>query len=168
MVEGSNSAHASIFCGLKEAKKLGCAADDIVAIHDGVRPIINNKTINASIESAQKYGSGITSFPAYETISCVDNNNNEIDYITNRDKTFTLQAPQSFNFEYIYNLNIKAQQDGVIGKVVDQAQLCFKYGERPHLIRGLRGNVKITVMLDYINFKNLVESGYYEEIIADE
>lgn len=164
MVAGGDSAHASIICGLDEAKRLGANDDDIVLLHDGVRPVVDSSTIRASIDSAVAYGSGITSIPAYETVACSDDGN-KIDTVTNRSDTYILQAPQTFRFGYIYNLNQRAIADDMVGKVVDQAQLCAHYGDRPHLIAGLRGNVKITVMLDYLNFKNLVKSGYYEEIV---
>ena len=88
-----------------------------------------------------------------------------IDKVTVRDEMFILQAPQTYRFEDAYDLNQRAIEDGIVGQVVDQAELNRHYGKTLYLSEGLHGNVKITFPLDFTYFVLLVKSGNYKEII---
>ena len=61
---GGQSGPESIFLGLKMIRDYSNNPDDIVLIHDGVRPLITQAVINDNIESVKKYGNGITVSPA--------------------------------------------------------------------------------------------------------
>lgn len=164
VVKGGDSAHASIICGLEAASEAGLKDDDIVLIHDGVRPIIDDATIGKCISMTQRAGNAITSMAAYETPArSVDGD--VVDEVLIRDEMYTLQAPQTFKFGKALEINRRAIEDGIVGTVVDQAQLNLHYGEELHLIEGIRGNAKITVPIDYLYFKFLVESGKYYRLI---
>jgi 4-diphosphocytidyl-2-methyl-D-erithritol synthase len=161
------TAHASIINGLVHMKKDGINDDDIVLIHDGVRPIIDNDTLDRNIEDTEEYGSSITFIPASETVArSLDGKG--IESVTVRSEMVILQAPQAFKFGTAYELNQRAIKDGIVGTVVDQAELNRRYGKNLHLTEGLKGNVKITVPLDFTYFEFLVESGKYELILRGE
>ena len=68
IVPGGNSGQESIFNGLCAAGAL-YGDDDIVLIHDGVRPLVDEETITANIRSVEEYGTAITVTPAIETIT---------------------------------------------------------------------------------------------------
>ncbi len=72
IVPGGGTGQESIFNGLKALEGFS-EDDDIVLIHDGVRPLINGKLISANIGAAKEYGAAITAEPAVESIvQCPD------------------------------------------------------------------------------------------------
>lgn len=164
VVAGGDSAHASIIQGIEAVKLDGAKEDDIVLFHDGVRPIIDENTIYKSIKVTESNGNSITCIPAFETVA-QSLDKESIDKVTVRDEMFILQAPQTYRFEDAYDMNQRAIQDGIVGKVVDQAELNRHYGKTLYLSEGLHGNVKITFPLDFTYFEFLVKSGKYKEII---
>lgn len=161
------SAHSSIVNGIMTMKREGVQNDDTVLIHDGVRPIIDNDTISHCVNTSKRLGSAITTMPATETIA-EKGENDEIGPVTKRENMIILQAPQTFTFENAYDVNIRAVEDGIVGTVVDQAELHRHYGNKLHSIEGLKGNVKITVPLDFTYFEFLVESGKYNHVTQGE
>lgn len=68
VVQGGNNGQESIFRGLQKAYEL-YPPDSIVLIHDGVRPLIDQKTISEDITCVEKHGTAITVAPAIETIA---------------------------------------------------------------------------------------------------
>ena len=67
IVPGGATGHESIALGLEAMKDIA-SDDDIVLIHDGVRPLITDKIISENIEAVKKYGSAITAARAAETV----------------------------------------------------------------------------------------------------
>lgn len=72
IVSGGKSGQESIFNGLKTLHELSNDKNDIVLIHDGVRPIIDQETINKNIESVKEYGNGITVSKATESVLIIN------------------------------------------------------------------------------------------------
>lgn len=164
VVAGGDSAHASIVNGIEAAKADGANDNDIIMFHDGVRPIIDSKTIENNIRIANLYGNAITSIPAFETVA-LSSDKEMVDSVTIRDNSFILQAPQTYKFGDAYELNQRAIKDDIVGKVVDQAELNRHYDKPLYLVDGMRGNVKITVPLDFAYFEFLVTSGNYTHLL---
>ena len=67
IVPGGITGQESIYNGLKELEKY-YSKEDIVLIHDGVRPLINNETVDNNIKTVRQKGNAITTTPAIETI----------------------------------------------------------------------------------------------------
>ena len=80
IVAGGETGQLSIYHGLCEAENHMKGDSDIVLIHDGVRPVINDELISANIESVRKFSNGISSAPAIETVILCDKNG-EVDQI---------------------------------------------------------------------------------------
>ena len=95
IIPGGETGQMSIYKGLEAAAKLYGTDDNIVLIHDGVRPLINDKLIDDNIESVKKHGSAITVNLAKETVILVDDEGTVTD-VPRRDRSRTAQAPQSF------------------------------------------------------------------------
>lgn len=168
VVKGGDSAQESIYNTLQAAiEDPNNNGKETVLIHDGVRPIINNRLINDNISSVHKYGSAISSIPAFETVAQSIDEGKTVDRVTARDLMYILQAPQSFNLRAIYETNRKALEDGLMGQFIDQAHMMNHYGQNLHMIEGFRGNVKITVPLDFSYFKFLVESGEFKDVTGE-
>lgn len=147
VVAGGDSAQDSIYNGLSAAKER-FGDDSIVLLHDGVRPYVKADVISSVIEGVKKNGNAITYTPCYETI-VLSKNAEDIDGIPSRGESYTAQAPQGFILKDILAAHEKvralpSRYDGL----VDQATLYWKLGLPIHLVKGNRGNIKITTPED--------------------
>jgi 2-C-methyl-D-erythritol 4-phosphate cytidylyltransferase len=167
IVEGGRSAQESIANGLQSALADGAPDDAIALIHDGVRPLINGELITANIETARKYGNGITAIPCFETIARSTDGASTIESVTKRDEMHILQAPQTFALGPLARTNARSARDGLVGSFVDQAELMRHYGEELHLVPGFRGTVKITTDLDFLQYQILAASGHLDAVIGE-
>lgn len=145
---GGESGQDSIYIGLSEVKKDNDNA--VVLIHDGVRPLVDQKTIDACIEDVNKYGSAITSTPVFETPLFTEDGET-VSAMPERSKSYTAQAPQCFVLNDILEWHKRERQEAVPYEgIVDSCGLAFKYGAKPHLTEGNRGNIKVTTVEDYL------------------
>lgn len=94
IVPGGRTGQESIFNGLKEAEKYS-EEKSIVLIHDGVRPLIDDVTINKDIECVKKHSSAITVTQAIETVA-MDSVEGKVGRIVDRSKCLMARAPQCF------------------------------------------------------------------------
>lgn len=162
IVSGGETGHDSIYVGL-EAMGDTTQADDMVLIHDGVRPLINTELINQNIESVIKYGSAITSEPVRESVvRCIDGEN--IAEVPPRNQMYVAKAPQSFWYGDISNLYKKAQADG--HKTIDSAHLCSLYDVPMHILMSTKNNIKITEPADYYIYRALYEAMEGQQIFG--
>lgn len=144
---GGKTGQDSIFIGLSEVKK--DHENAIVLIHDGVRPLITDSTINNCIESVKNFGTGITVTPCFETpIKSLDGNT--IDAMPLRDEMYTAQAPQGFYLNDLLEAHMEERKvNPKYEGIVDSCGLMFRKGIKPHLVIGNRGNIKVTTQEDY-------------------
>ncbi len=154
IVPGGNTGHDSIYNGLMTMKNT-CKADDIVLIHDGVRPLITSELITENIATVKRCGNAITSEPARESV-VVSNDGSVIDSVPERSHMFVAKAPQSFYFGEISELYQRAHDDGL--QTIDSAHLLSIYGVKMNLIRSTPNNLKITEPADYYIFRALFEA----------
>lgn len=162
IVIGGNTAHESIFNGLKAMEDI-YKEDDIIVIHDGVRPLINGKLISTCIDKAKKKGAVITVEAVRESVVRIVNN----DFITDippRDEMFIAKAPQTFKYKLILDLYKKAKNDNVL--TVDSAHLCSVYGIVMHHVASPPNNMKITTSYDYYIFRALYEAMENQQILG--
>lgn len=155
IVQGGDTGQESIYNGLKEIEKR-YSKDDIVLIHDGVRPLINNNTIDDNINLVKEKGNAITTAPAIETIVRLENENNIIKDIFNRSECFMARAPQSFILNDILDVHEKA----IIDKkddFIDSASIMAYYGHSLNIINGPSENIKITTPSDFYIFKAILD-----------
>lgn len=119
--------------------------DDIILIHDGVRPLIDQRDIDACIKGAEKYGSAIIGIPAFDTIKKI-NSEREIETTLERDTIWLAQTPQAFK----YKILTKAYKNAIEKKIsgTDDSSLVELVGEKVKIIEGQRSNLKITTKED--------------------
>ncbi len=152
---GGQTGQDSIYKALKLAEA-ECDKDDIVLIHDGVRPNITQEVINDNIKSAMEYGSAITCTPCYETI-LVSQDGVTPTSVPYRRETFAAQAPQSFKLVDVINAHEKERKENTDYKdIIDTCTLFKKQGKNPHMIRGNFGNIKITTIEDLYILRALI------------
>lgn len=163
IVPGGKTGHESIFLGLEAMKDLA-GPDDIVLIHDGVRPLITDPLISENIAAVQKYGSAITSAPAAETVvETCENPDLRIASVTERGRTYTAKAPQSFRYGEILEAYRKSREEGF--QAIDSAHLMNHLGRTDlHIVPCSRHNLKITEPADYYIFRALYEAMENEQI----
>lgn len=94
---------------------------DIVLIHDGVRPMIDQETISKCLDCVRKNGNAITTTPAIETIF-VNGEAGRVGEIFNRSQCAMARAPQCFYLQDIYAAHLKAQTEHR-GDFIDSAML---------------------------------------------
>lgn len=110
IVSGGATGHDSIYNGLVALKKRA-KPDDIVLIHDGVRPLITEELISENIKTVKKYGNAITVEPTRESV-LRSMDGKFVSSVPTLNQMFVAKAPQSFYFEEIFNVYEQAQKDG--------------------------------------------------------
>ena len=155
IVPGGDTGQESIYNGLKEIKKR-YSNNDIVLIHDGVRPLINNDTINDNINLVKEKGNAITTAPAIETIIKLKKEGNIIEDIYNRSECFMARAPQSFQLKDILEAHEKAIKEKKFD-FIDSASIMKYYGHNLNIVNGPSENIKITTPSDFYIFKAILD-----------
>lgn len=154
IVPGGATGHDSIYQGLL-AMEESSAEDDIVLIHDGVRPLINEELITLNIETVKKHGNAITCEPNKESqVRSMDGQT--VTEMPPRDQTYTAKAPQSFYYGDIRRLYEKAQKDRI--KSIDSAHLCSVYHQKMHIVESSSNNMKITEPADFFICRALYDA----------
>ena len=155
IVPGGYTGQLSIYNGLLEAEKYKETDEDIVLIHDGVRPIIDADLISANIRSVEENGNAISCSPAIETVLLVDDDLN-ITHIEDRSTCFYAKAPQSFLLKDILHCHRNALEEEK-NDYIDSCSMMKKYGIKLHLVTCSSDNIKVTTPKDYYLLKALLE-----------
>ena len=155
IVPGGKTGQESIYLALCAAKER-VNESDIVLVHDGVRPLIDNDTIYKNIECVKKNGSAVTVAPAIETIIQINGIGNQVEQIINRSQCCLARAPQSFYLDELLEAHEHAIKDNRLD-FIDSASLMQHYGKKIFIVDGPVENIKITTPTDFYAFK-----AYYE------
>lgn len=140
IVMGGKERQDSVLNGLKAINEC-----DIVLIHDGARPFVDNKTIDEGIKYAKIYGACTCGIKPKDTIKIKDENGFSQDGLE-RDKLFCVQTPQCFKYNLIMKCHERLKQDGTA--VTDDTMVVERYGNRVYLYDGSYKNIKITTPED--------------------
>ncbi|MDR1532378.1 MAG: 2-C-methyl-D-erythritol 4-phosphate cytidylyltransferase [Clostridiales bacterium] len=162
IVPGGDGGDRSIYNGLKALEGI-CEPDDIVLIHDGVRPLINGELLSANIAKVKECGTAITVEAVIESVVRLDSSGCITD-MPPREKMYTAKAPQSFHYGAIWELYKHAAKDGI--RTIDPAHLCSIYGVEMHTVKSTPNNMKITAPQDYYIFRALFEAMENEQILG--
>ena len=165
IVKGGDTAQDSIFNALKEAETNN-DKDSIVLIHDGVRPFISQELISDIIQCVEKNGNAITCTPCYETI-IISGDGENVGEVPLRKETYSAQAPQAFRLGDILKAHEEIKKENPsYENVVDQCTLMRCLGKNVYMVRGNRGNIKITKPEDVYMLEALMEYRKGEEIMG--
>lgn len=162
IVKGGKTGQESIYNGILGVKDITSDTNTVLLIHDGVRPLINEKVIKDCIKCVEKNGNAITVAPAIETI--IKTKDNEIENIYERSRCFMARAPQSFYLSDILEAHRKAKLENK--EFIDSASLMSYYGYKLHIIEGPNENIKITTPIDFYMFKAVKELQKNMEIMG--
>ena len=154
IVSGGETGHDSIYNGLAAMQEV-TEEEDIVLIHDGVRPLINGELISANIETTRKYGSAITVEAARESVVRSTDGEGILE-VPPRNQMYVAKAPQTFRFGDIFRLYKKAREDEI--KTIDSSHLCSIYHTPMHMVQSTKNNLKITDPADFYVYRALYEA----------
>ncbi len=157
VVPGGSTGQGSIFNGLRHLHD-ACPddADAIVLVHDGVRPLIDEKTITACVESVRERGCTATVSPAIETI-VVGGEVGAITQFIPRSEVSLARAPQAFRREELYAAHLRAQAEGK-DDFIDSVSMMSAYGYPIYTVQGPAENIKVTTPMDYYAFKGYMDA----------
>ena len=145
MVEGGEHRQNSVANALAH---LNAGKDDIILVHDAVRPFVDDEIITNVVREAEKHGAAIAGLPASDTIKQVERAA-EGALITStipRERVVQAQTPQGFRYELIKRAFDSALADGYVG--TDEASLVERMGEEVWVVMGSARNIKITTPAD--------------------
>jgi 2-C-methyl-D-erythritol 4-phosphate cytidylyltransferase len=145
IVAGGQTRYDSVKNGLNVVK-----SRSLVAIHDGVRPLVSKETIARCFDTAAKFGTAIPTMDSIESIRFVDTNGSKS---VDRTAYKMVQTPQVFDAELLK----KAYEQEFSVLFTDDASVVEAMGVKVHLVEGNRENIKITTEFDLIVAERLLE-----------
>ncbi len=153
IIPGGDSNHNSIRNGLFEVEK-HYAPDDIVLIHDGIRPMVSEEIISDCIITAKKFGSAISSVPCYEPVMRTEDGVQTCDFYP-REKLRRSHTPHGYPIKKICDMYRLAAERGIKNSTSSNT-LLFELGEQVYFSAGSEKNIKLTTVEDIEIFKALL------------
>jgi 2-C-methyl-D-erythritol 4-phosphate cytidylyltransferase len=141
VVEGGDNRQESVSHALAVVPALD---DDIVLVHDAVRPLIDAATIDRTIDAVVEFGAAIVGLPAVDTIKQVERTAHGalITATIPREFVVLAQTPQGFRYGLLQKAFAEAIADGFVG--TDEASLVERAGLPVAVVPGSAINLKIT------------------------
>jgi 2-C-methyl-D-erythritol 4-phosphate cytidylyltransferase len=145
VVAGGNHRQESVSNALAA---LPAQPDDIVLVHDAVRPLIDAATIDRTIDAVLEHGAAIVGLPAVDTIKQVERTAHGALITSTIPREFVVlaQTPQGFRFGILQQSFAEATADGFIG--TDEASVVERAGFPVAVVHGSQVNLKITQQSD--------------------
>jgi 2-C-methyl-D-erythritol 4-phosphate cytidylyltransferase len=117
---------------------------ELVAIHDGARPLITWQLIDRCIRAGNTYGAAAPAIPVKDTIKTVEGG--IVVNTPDRSKLRAVQTPQVFDLDLLQGALLKAQQDGA--EVTDDCSAVERLGMKIKIVEGDEKNLKVTTPMD--------------------
>ncbi|MDE6340903.1 MAG: 2-C-methyl-D-erythritol 4-phosphate cytidylyltransferase [Muribaculaceae bacterium] len=146
----------TIYNALKKAKEIGAGDDDIVIIHDGVRPLVSERVISDCLHACDKYEAAIASIDVNDTIY-VSEEGGVITSVPNRSLLRRGQTPEAFNLGKYLRIHDESTSEE-ISAVTGGAQFAQQKGLSVFLSRGEEINFKITTPEDLQRFEQIIQN----------
>jgi len=145
-VNGGETRFHSVKNGLKNIHSRG-----LVAIHDGVRPLVTKKIIASTFEMAEKSGCGVAATPLKESIRIIEQQSSKA---LNRSMYRLVQTPQTFRIEKLKS----AYEIPFTADINDDASVAERAGLNIQLTEGSFENIKITTPEDLLLAEAILQS----------
>jgi len=158
IIVGGSDRQGSIAKGLEEIKRLGGNNEDIVTIHDGVRPLVSQSIIEENIRITRQYGCAVTAHPVCESVVITDDEQAGFEDIKKRSATYSMTSPQTFMLgEITETYKHLDKQDNSEMPLLDAAMVYVQSGKKIHLVKEQNTNIKITTPEDYYILRAMLE-----------
>lgn len=153
VISGGKSGQDSIRNGVMEANER-YAAEDILLIHDAIRPLVSHEIISDCIVQCRQYGSAITVTPCNTAVlrKTTESISKEV---VHRDQLAMTQTPQAFSVGKLVDVHRRALERGITNSVAS-CTLMIEMGEEVHFSIGSETNIKLTTPDDLKIFKALL------------
>lgn len=155
IIVGGDTALKSQYLGLEEIARCTLGEDAVVLIHDGVRPLIDEKLITDCIQSVIDNGNAITIAPAIETIIRTDDEGNILETL-DRAHCQLARAPQAFHLNEILETHRMSIREGV-HNFIDSATMMMANGFTLHSVVGSADNIKVTTSTDFYICQTMIQ-----------
>jgi len=145
LVEGGEHRQHSVANAINT---VAAAPDDIILVHDAVRPFVTLEIIHDVVQAAQKYGAAIAGLPAVDTVKQVERTADGalITATLPRERVVLAQTPQGFRYDVLKKAFDEAAADEFMG--TDEAALVERSGHQVAVVMGSPRNIKITTPAD--------------------
>lgn len=153
VVRGGKNGQDSIRNGVYELEKY-FSSDDLVLIHDSIRPLVSAEIISDNIRIALEHGNAVTAIPCAEAMMQTEDGIVSVGSYP-RDKLKRTQTPQAFHIGDICNLHRKALVKGLANSIAS-CTLMIEMGKQVYFSAGSEKNIKLTTIEDIDIFKALL------------
>ncbi len=152
IVSGGATGQESIRNGVYNLEGV-CEGDDVVIVHDGIRPLIDSEVLSDVIEKTRKYGNGVSSLPYNEQIFVIDDERSTMRYIP-RETLRRVSTPQGYKFKLLDEKYHEAfeKKIGIYGSSYTNTMM-VELGVRLYFAAGSDKNIKLTTKDDLAIFK---------------
>ena len=155
VVVGGKDRQSSIKNGLEVIIDNGGEKDDIVIIHDGVRPLVDNATISENIRATKEYGCAVTVHPVTESVVITSQSDAGLTKKKKRRDTYSLTAPQTFRLGEIAEAYKKSENNNI--PLLDAAMVYTNAGGKIRLVKEHNTNLKITTPEDFYFLRAILD-----------
>ena len=152
VVTGGNDGQASARIGILALKEV-CQNDDVIVLHDSIRPFVSEDIITDSIRVCRLHGMGVAAVRTMDTIMRTSDGVTGTESIS-RYSIVRIQTPQAYRMDRLFEIHQKAVEAGIVGEV-DTNSVASKLGEPVHFSKGSDLNLKINTVEDVEMFKAL-------------
>jgi 2-C-methyl-D-erythritol 4-phosphate cytidylyltransferase len=157
IISGGNTGQESIKNGVDNLKE-HCKEDDIIIIHDGIRPLIDDTVLSDVIVKCKQYGNAVTSLPYNEQIFKIKDEVSTCEYIP-RESLRRVSTPQAYKYCKLSWAYDKAfsEEIGIYGSSYTNTMM-VDLGETLYFAAGSDKNIKLTTKDDLEMFKAYLKS----------
>ena len=153
VVSGGENGQASIRNGVFHAEQL-YGEQDIILVHDAIRPMVSHEIISDCIVQCKKHGSAVSIVPC-NTVALRRTTDNLSSEVVPRDRLALTQTPQAFPLKRLADAHRKALETGILNSIAS-CTLMVELGESVHFSIGAETNIKLTTPDDLKIFKALL------------
>lgn len=153
VITGGANGQGSIRNGVFELEK-HCKADDIVLVHDAIRPMVSADIISDCIVKTKRYGCAIATIPCAEAMLQTDDGEISSGSYP-RDRLKRTQTPQGFKLGELCELHREALEKGITNSIAS-CTLMIEMGHQVYFSAGSEKNLKLTTIEDIDIFKALL------------
>lgn len=155
IVLGGETRQDSLYQGVVAARTLSTnPKEDIILIHDAVRPAVSLSLISKTIEMAKQHKAVISVGRPIETIMIIGDDG-FVKEVKNRTICRTGKAPHAYNLDLLSSVFEKARSDGKYSYIDDESMM-YDYGVPLFTVECSDANIKITNRMDYIVFRSFI------------
>ena len=152
IVEGGEDAQESSRKGIAYLKEY-YKDNDLIIVHDAIRPLVTDDLISDSIKCCRECGMGVAAVRSMDTVMLTEDGVTGQENIS-RYSIRRIQTPQTYRLDYLNTMHSKAIEQG-ISHCVDNNSMLAKLGETIHFSKGSDFNIKINQVEDVEMFKAL-------------